>query len=48
MHLRGACELRDLGKLEHRSDYGEDFEIAMSKLHEQVKQRFQDKSYNYK
>jgi len=48
MHLTGVCELRDLGKLEHRSDDGEYFATSMSKLHEQAKQMFQDKSCSYK
>lgn len=34
MHLRGIFELRDLGKLEHRSVNGEDFAIVMSEFHE--------------
>ena len=37
MHLRGVCELRDLGKLEQRSEDGEDFATSMGELHEQVK-----------
>jgi hypothetical protein len=48
MHPRGVCELRYLEKLEHRSVDGEEFATTMSKLHEQVKQRLKDKSYNYK
>jgi len=48
MHPRGVCELRDLGKLEHRSVDGEDFSTAMRELYKQVKQRLQDTSNNYK
>ena len=48
MHLRGICELRDLGNIEHRSVDGEDFATAMSELHEQVKKRLHDTSYKYK
>jgi len=48
MHPRGICEVRDLGKLEHRSADGEDFATIMSELHEQVKKMLQDTSNNYK
>jgi len=48
MHLRGICELRDLQKIEIRSVNGEDFAIAMSELHEQVKKILQDTRNNYK
>ena len=48
MHLRGIFEIRDLVKLEHRCLYGEDFAIAMSDWHEQVKQRLRNTSNNYK
>ena len=48
MHLRGVCELRYLGKLEQRSDDGEDFATAIGELHGQVKQRLQDSNGKYK
>jgi hypothetical protein len=48
MHPRGVSELQDLGKLEQRSADGEDFAIAISELHEQVKQKLQDSNYKYK
>jgi hypothetical protein len=34
MHPRGVSELRDLGKLEKRSAYGEDFATAINELHQ--------------
>ena len=32
MHPRGVCELHDLGQLENRSAYGEEFSIRISEL----------------
>ena len=48
MHPRGVWELRNLGKLEHRSADGEDFATTMSGFHEKVKEKLQDKCYSYK
>ena len=48
MHLRGVCELRDLGNLEHMSVYGEDFAAAMSESHEEIKQKLQENNHKYK
>lgn len=43
MHPRGICELRDLGKLKHRSVDREDYTTTMGELYDQVKQRLQDR-----
>lgn len=48
MHPRGVCELRYLGKVEHRSADTEDFVATMSDLHEEIKQKLQDNNYKYK
>ena len=48
MHLRGICELRDWGNIEHRSVDGEDFATTMNELHEQVNKILQDIRYSYK
>ena len=48
MHPRGVHELGNLGNLEHKSAEGESFAIAISEIHEHVKQRLQDNNYKYK
>ena len=44
MHLRGVCELRDLGQLEKRSADGEEFSTMINELQEKVKARLQGQS----
>ena len=41
MHLRGVCELHELGQLEKQSADGEYFATRISELQEQVKERLQ-------
>ena len=48
MHPRGVHELRDLGIAEKRSADVEEFVNAIQQLHEEVKQKLQDKNLNYK
>lgn len=48
MHASGICDLRYLGKLENRSDDGDDFVIQICDLHEEVKPKLQVNNYNYK
>ena len=48
MHPRGVHELRDLGTTKKRISYGEEFANAIKELHEEVKQKLQDKSLKYK
>ena len=48
MHPRGVHELRDLGTTKKRSAYGEEFASSIKELHEDVKQKLQDKSLKYK
>lgn len=48
MHPRRVYELRDLGYLEKRSAYGEDFAARIIELWEEVKARLQKSNANYK
>ena len=48
IHPRGIYELRDLGRAERRSAYGEDFDTTMHEVREQVKLKLQDRSIKYK
>ena len=48
MHPRGVYKLRDLGKQEKRSAEGEDFEISMHELQENIKKRLQESARKYK
>ena len=48
MHLRGVCELCDLGQLEKMSADGEEFAMRISELQEQVKVRLHQSNTIYK
>jgi hypothetical protein len=48
MHQSDASKLMNLGKVEWRSENKEDFFADMQMIHEQVKEKIQDKIQRYK
>ena len=48
MHPRGVYELRNLGRHDKRSVYGEYFPSSMHKLQENVKKKLQESARKYK
>jgi hypothetical protein len=48
MHPRGVSELKDSEQNEFRSASAKDFAEGMKELHNQVKERLQDSSQEYK
>jgi hypothetical protein len=48
MNSRGVSELRDLEQNEFRSTRAEEFTVEMQKLHNQIKEKLQNNSREYK
>jgi hypothetical protein len=48
MQPRGFFELKDLEQIEFRSASAEDFAEAMKELHDQIKERLQSSSQEFK